>query len=203
MCILDSNAYFRLALSLHPLLGGKFGKSTDERYVLRVIAQLDVEYSRSVRLRHKFQWVGEKKYRENRSAAQLKVTGKQKNEMEQARSFIISTERDLGCDLSLVDATALAIGFVKQQPVVTDDKDMCTIATAMGIEVWSLLQLLKLMLDEEHIDLNKTIEIAELLNYENDLPCGRAQFIQQFTQFFGITPISPAETKLHQNESPS
>lgn len=189
MFILDSNAYFRLALSIHPLLGQKFGKSTNERYVLRVIAQLDDEYNRSARLQHKFQWVVEKKFRDNRSSERLKLVGKQKIEMEQARSFIISTERDMGCNLSLVDATALAIGFVKQQPVVTDDKDMCAVATALGIEVWGLLQLLKLMLDEGHIDLDKIIEIAELLNYENDLPCARPKFIQHFTQFFESNPF--------------
>lgn len=187
--ILDSNAYFRLAISIHPLLGQSFGKSKGERYVLRVISQLDTEYNRSARLQHKFHWVSDKRYKGNRSAEQLKIAGKQKVEMEQARSFIIKTERDLGCDLSLVDATALAIGFVKQQPVVTDDKDMCTVATALGIEVWSMLQLLKLMLDEEHIDLDKIREIAQLLDYENDLPCGKLEFAKQFKQFFVSNPF--------------
>jgi len=192
MFILDSNAYFRLAISIHPLLGQKFGKSTNEQYVLRVIAQLDAEYSRSTRLRHKFHWVGKPKYKENRMAEQLKVIGKQKVEMEQARSFILSTEKDLGCNLSLVDATALATGFVKQQPVVTDDKDMCAVANELGIEVWSLLQLLKLMLDEGHIDLDKTKEVAQFLDYENDLPSGRSKFIQHFRQFFGVAPFNDA-----------
>jgi hypothetical protein len=59
--ILDSNAYFRLAYSLHPLLGQAFGKS-NERYVLRVIDQLDKEYSRSVRIQHKFHWVRDRKF---------------------------------------------------------------------------------------------------------------------------------------------
>ena len=189
MFILDSNVYFRLAISIHPLLGQTFGSSKDERYVLRVIAQLDAEYSRSARLQHKFQWVGNPKYKENRMAEQLKVAGKQKALVEQARSFILSEEKEQGCNLSLVDATALAVGFVKQQPVVTDDKDMCAVAATLGIEVWSLLQLLKLMLDEGHINLDKTTEIAELLDYENDLPCGRPKFIQHFKQFFGPNPF--------------
>jgi len=190
MFILDSNAYFRLAISIHPLLGQKFGRSTNDRYILRVIAQLDAEYNRSARLQHKFHWVGKPKYKENRIAEQLKIIGKQKVAMEQARSFILSTEKDLDCNLSLVDATALAIGFVKQQPVVTDDKDMCAVANALGIEVWSLLQLLKLMLDEDHIDLDKVREVAQFLDYENDLPCGRSQFIQHFKQFFGTAPFN-------------
>jgi predicted nucleic acid-binding protein len=186
--ILDSNAYFRLACSLHPLLGQPFGKSQD-RYVLRVIAQLDEEYGRSVRLQHKFHWVKGKKFCENRQAEQVKIARKQNREIEQARSYILSTEKDLGCDISLVDATALAIGFVKQQPVVTDDKGMCKVATELGIEVWSLLQLLKLMLDEKHIDLDKIREIAQLLDYENDLPCARSEFTRQFKQFFDSDPF--------------
>jgi len=186
--ILDSNAYFRLAYSLHPLLGQAFGKS-NERYVLRVIDQLDKEYSRSVRLQHKFHWVRDRKFNVNRQSEQLKIAGKQNSEVEQARSYILSMEKDLGCDISLVDATALAIGFVKQQPVVTDDKDMCKVAAELGIEVWSLLQLLKLLLDEEHIDLNKIREIAQFLDYENDLPCGRTEFLSQFKQFFGKDPF--------------
>jgi hypothetical protein len=100
MFILDSNAYFRLAISIHPLLGQAFGKSTDERYVLRVISQLDAEYNRSSRLQHKFHWVGKRKYKDNRQAEQLKIVGKQKILIEQARSFIINTERDMGCNLS-------------------------------------------------------------------------------------------------------
>ncbi len=186
--ILDSNAYFRLACSLHPLLGRTFGKAKD-RYVLRVIAQLDREYSRSVRLQHKFHWVKDDKFTANRQAEQLKLVGKQNEEVEQARSYILSMGNDLDCDISLVDATALAIGIVKQQPVVTDDKAMCKVATELGIEVWSLLQLLKLMVDEEHVDLDKVCEIAQFLDYENDLPCCRTEFSSQFKRYFGADPF--------------
>ena len=187
--ILDSNAYFRLAISIHPLLGQAFGKSKDDRYVLRVISQLDAEYNRNPRLQHKFHWVKQKKYADNRGNEQLKVAGKQRTQADDACSFILQTEKDMGCALSLVDAKALAVGFVKQQPVVTDDKDMCTVANALGIEVWSLLQLMKLMLDEGHIDLDTAKRIAEYLDYENDLPCGRVEFIKQFTQFFAVNPF--------------
>lgn len=187
--ILDSNAYFRLAVSIHPLLGRAFGKSKEEQYVLRVIPQLDIEYNRNPRLQHKFHWVSQKKYANNRKDEKLTVVRKQQAQVEQARSFILQTEKDLGCSLSLVDATALAIGFVKQQPVVTDDNDMCRVAVELGIEFWSLLQLLKLMLDQGHINQDKVKEVVQFLDYENDLPCGRTKFIQQFKQFFGADPF--------------
>jgi hypothetical protein len=88
----------------------------------------------------------------------------------------------------LVDASAQATGFVKQQPIVTDDRDMLTVVAELGIEIWSILQLLKLMLDHEHINLNKVQEIAQLLDYENDLPCGKSEFIKLFRRFFGANP---------------
>lgn len=190
--ILDSNAYFRLAYSLHPLLGQQFGKSKSERYVMRVIAQLEEEYKRSARLQHKFYWVKDKQFSNNRQAERLHISVKQNREVQKARSFILSHEKDLGLNISLVDATALAIGFVKKQPVVTDDADMCAVATDLGIEVWSMLQLLKLMVDEEHIDLDKAKEVAQFLDHEDDLPSGRKAFVKQFTQFFGSSPFADA-----------
>ena len=195
MFILDSNAYFRLAISIHPLLGQKFGKSKTEQYVLRVIAQLDDEYNRSARLQHKFHWVRKSEYKENRVNERLQIGGKQKQQVERARTFILATEEEMGCNLSLVDATALAVGFVKKQPVVTDDKNMLAVANELGIEVWGLLQLLRLMLDEEYIDLPKIKEIACFLDYENDLPYGKSKFKTLFLRFFEVRPFDEnAET---------
>lgn len=53
--LLDSSTYFRLAQSIHPLLQQPFGASpADSLYVL---VELDDEYRKSARLRHKFEWV--------------------------------------------------------------------------------------------------------------------------------------------------
>lgn len=63
--LLDSNAYFRLARSIHPLLNQEFGNTT--QYCLYVIADLEKEFGRSRRLRNKFSWVDDQEYRDNRS----------------------------------------------------------------------------------------------------------------------------------------
>lgn len=189
--ILDSNAYFRLAVSIHPLLGQKFGKSPKEQYVCRVIAQLEREFTRNPRLQNKFPWVSKRTYQENRTAEKLNIAPRQFSEVAAAQSYILAAEKEHGCNISFVDAFALAIGFVKGQPVVTDDRDMCAVAAALGIEVWGVLQVLKLMLDEGRIDLKKVIEIAQYLDYENDLPCGKSEFIKQFESFFVINPFNP------------
>ncbi|MEI6390914.1 MAG: hypothetical protein WCT12_07395 [Verrucomicrobiota bacterium] len=62
--VLDSNAYFRLAQSVRPLLQQCFGASP--AYSLHVLAELDDEYRTSTRLRHKFEWVGGTEYRQDR-----------------------------------------------------------------------------------------------------------------------------------------
>jgi hypothetical protein len=54
LILLDSNAYLRLAISIHPLLGQKFGKDDEGTNVLRVIKKLDEEYLRNPRLQSKF-----------------------------------------------------------------------------------------------------------------------------------------------------
>lgn len=49
--LIDSNAYFRLAQSIHPLLQVEFGPET---YCLYVIKDLQAEYDRNPRLRNAF-----------------------------------------------------------------------------------------------------------------------------------------------------
>ena len=48
--ILHSNTYFRLACSIRPLLKGSFGDAP--RYTLYVLAALDEEYLKNVRLHY-------------------------------------------------------------------------------------------------------------------------------------------------------
>jgi hypothetical protein len=67
--LVDSNAYFRLARDIHPLLGKPFGQ---KKYCLYIIEGFEKEYFYSGRLQSKFQWVTETKYTENR---QKKVKG--------------------------------------------------------------------------------------------------------------------------------
>lgn len=61
--LLDSNSYFRLAKSLHPLLDVVFG---NDNYCLYVLRELDREYDKSPVLRRKFNWVNDDEYFENR-----------------------------------------------------------------------------------------------------------------------------------------
>ncbi|HPR83481.1 MAG TPA: hypothetical protein PLD51_06440 [Pontiellaceae bacterium] len=190
LILLDSNAYLRLAISIHPLLGQKFGQDKEENYVIRVIEKLDQEYAKNQRLRYKFHWVKDPSYVENRTLERLRIPPKQQKEVDLAVSFILGEEKRSEFSLSLVDAQALAVGFVKQCPVVSDDRGVQEIGGLLEIEVWSTLQLLKLMMNEQAINLDKCLEIAAYLDSENDLPCGRREFALEFKKFFGITPFT-------------
>lgn len=67
--LLDSNAYFRLAQSIRPLLKQTFGK---EKYCLYVIKELQNEYDKNPRLKSAFHWVNDPEYKENRTPCERK-----------------------------------------------------------------------------------------------------------------------------------
>jgi len=64
--LLDSNSYFRLAQTFHPLLQVEFG---EECHCLYVIRELQQEFDRSARLQNKFHWVTDPRYVKNRHRA--------------------------------------------------------------------------------------------------------------------------------------
>ena len=61
--LLDTNAYLRLARSIHPLLFVEFG---EDRSCLYLAEDFEREFARSRRLRSKFPWVDEPEYRDSR-----------------------------------------------------------------------------------------------------------------------------------------
>jgi hypothetical protein len=71
--LLDSNAYFRLAQSIHPLLRQPFGPPPP--YSLFVLDVLDREFASNRRLQNKFEWVNQKEYREDRGTGKYEVNG--------------------------------------------------------------------------------------------------------------------------------
>ena len=54
--LLDTNAYLRLARSIHPLLFVEFG---EDRTCLYLAEDFETEFARSRRLHSKFPWVDE------------------------------------------------------------------------------------------------------------------------------------------------
>lgn len=164
--LLDSNAYFRLAQSIHPLLQVEFGQ---EDYCLYVIKDLQTEYDKNPRLKNAFSWVNDAEYRENR-ACKLNISRKSRREIEQAFDFIRNHARDSHPETSKVDIKALAHAYILDIPTVTDDSDMLDLAQDFNIKTLKTLELLKLMLDCRCIDMAVVRQIASYWIYENDRP---------------------------------
>lgn len=162
--LVDTNAYFRLAKSIRPLLKAEFGEPA---YCLYVIKELQDEYNKSPRLRNKFPWVNDPEYAENRSH-RLQLSRQEKKEIGQAFDFIFDYKRTEYPTVSRVDVTVLAHAYALGLPVVTDDTDMLALAKDFEIITFKTFDLLKLMLECGHIDMVKVREIAGYLLYQND-----------------------------------
>lgn len=179
--LIDSNAYFRLAQSIHPLLSQEFGS---QRYCLYIIDGFEDEYFRNPRLRSTFSWVKEEDYVINR-ARKVSRSKAQRNEINFNLEYLKETAKESDLTTSPVDIEALAIAMVLSIPVVTDDSDMLKLAEEYGIVTMKTLELMKLMLDEKHIDDSKIDSITAYWEYSKDYP---KNFYADFKAIFGREP---------------
>lgn len=182
--LVDTNAYFRLAQSIHPLLGEEFGT---KKYCLYCIKELQDEYNRSPRLKNTFSWVNDPEYVKNR-AHLLKITREEKLEIKRAYDFIYDYARNFHPGVSKIDVLCLAHAEQLGIPVITDDEEMRIVAEVYGITTYKTLGLIKLMLDCRHIGIAKVREIAAYLIYLNDKP---KDFNIDYKRLFGETPPKP------------
>jgi predicted nucleic acid-binding protein len=164
--LLDSNAYLRLANSFHPLLSGSFGKKNNTLYL---IPEFQKEFNKSPRLKNKFGWVNQPENIENRKY-QLRTLKKEKEEIQITYTYLWAQNISEGFGASRVDVRALAYGSVLDAPVVTDDFDMTALAESFGIEVWGLLDLLKIMYRTKRINQTEIKALIGYLEYIKDLP---------------------------------
>lgn len=164
--LLDTNAYLRLAYTIHPLLFVSFG---DKNYTLYVIKEFQAEFSRQPRLKQNFPWVNESRFKLNRKKF-LTLSNQEKNAVKLAETYIWDQNISQAAGASMVDVRALAAGFVLDIPVITDDKGMIGLAESLGIKVMRILSLLSIMLKTNHIEKSKIKELVGWLSYTNDLP---------------------------------
>lgn len=164
--LLDSNAYLRLANSLHPLLAESFG---EENYTLYLIPEFQKEFDKNPRLINKFGWVNQPEYVENRKYC-IRITKSQKEQIKLTYSYLWQYNVSEGFGASRIDIRALAYGAVLDASLVTDDSDMGQIAKVFGIEVKGLLDLLQLMYHTKRIDFQGIETLLKYLEYMKDLP---------------------------------
>lgn len=181
--LLDSCSYFRLARSIRPLLAVTFGPPPP--ISLFVLEALDDEYLSNSRLRNKFEWINEDEFRSDRHKKRYSCKGKWASEADMAFSYLAAYARDNGLMLAPEDLKALAAGFVRQVLVVSDDRDLCRVAHAHGIEFWGTLKLLKVMDECGRITRVQVHEVLGYLDQENDLPMGKAALRERYNELFG------------------
>lgn len=164
--LLDSNSYFRLAQNIHPLLFETFGGND---YTLYVHSDLMTEFKRSSRLQNKFHWVDEPEYIENRKRP-LRLGAKTKKAINNTFEYMWEHVKDDGLGPSKVDIKILATAAELEVQVVTDDGDMIEFAEMYAIPHMRTIELMKLMLDEGHIDMALIRRIVAQWIYDNDTP---------------------------------
>ena len=164
--LLDSNAYLRLANSFHPLLREPFGK---ERYALYLIPEFQKEFDKTPRLANKFGWVNQSEYIENRKH-RIRVARFQREQINLIYSYLWPHNISEGLGASRIDVQALAYGDALEIPVVTDDSQMRELGITFGIEVWSLLDLLKIMYKSKRIEISDIKTLLTYLKYIKDWP---------------------------------
>lgn len=181
--IVDSNSYFRLAQNIHPFLCQPFGK---EEFTLYMHADLASEIRGSSRIQNKFHWAGERSYTDNRTRS-ISLSKEQKSEIEETFEFMWEHVKDEFIDArgkgpSRVDTRIVATAAVLGIRLVTDDQDMIELAETYGVHQLTSLELMKLMLDEDHIDDNKVNLVVEQWMHDNDTP--RAGWQKDFKRIF-------------------
>jgi len=185
--IVDSNSYFRLAQNIHPLLCVPFGS---KNHTLYIHADLNIEFRSSSRLQNKFHWVSDSEYVKNRSRS-IALSKKDKQEIENTFDYmwqyvkeVFHQQRKKGP--SRVDTRILATALVLGIQVVTDDQDMIELANEYEARQLTSLGLIKLMLDENHVTMDKVEQIVSQWQYENDTPY--KNWKSEYKSLFGNDP---------------
>ncbi|WP_205853420.1 DNA-binding protein [Pseudomonas viridiflava] len=175
--LVDTNSYLRLAQNIRPFLAVEFGPDPTCLYVL---AEAGIEIESSHRLTHKFFWALEEEHVLERRFTPS-ISRKQKKEMLDAFSYIWEFVLSDHPGPSKVDATYLAYGHILQLPVVTDDRDMRSLAKVFDIKTVKTLELMKHMFDVGYITLVKVNGIVDHWRYINDIP---ADLISDIAELF-------------------
>ena len=113
------------------------------------------------------------------------MTTKEKAEIKRAYDFILDYVRNVHPGVSKVDVLALAHAEQLGIPVVTDDDEMLQAAKDYSIKALTTLDLLKLMLDCEYIDMTKVRAIVGYWVYIKDTP---KSFRSDFKKLFNEDP---------------
>lgn len=178
--LVDTNSYLRLAKPLQPFLFEPFGA---DEYCLYVIPELNAEL-RAGHLKTKFPWIDEAEFAEERRHFPT-MSRKQRSSIEETFFFVWDHVETSLPGPSRVDARYVAYALELEIPVVTDDEDMIQLAKTFGARVMRTLDLLKIMVDQDHIDMQKVRSIVAYWRHIDDAP---GQLAKHYRRLFGGNP---------------
>jgi hypothetical protein len=179
--ILDSTCYFRLAQNIHPLLGAPFGKKD---YTLYAHEKLVAEFNKQPRLQTKFDWFLQNDYVENRKLS-IRLGRKERAAIDATYGFMWPEAQTMFPLVSPADVRILATASELRFRMVTDDQDLYKLAEMYGVHVTSSLEMMRLMLDEGHITMDKVEQVVAQWEYDGDKP---ANFRNSYIKIFGRNP---------------
>jgi hypothetical protein len=166
--LVDSCSYFRLAQTIHPLLGVQFGST--EKYILYLIEEFEREYMKSSQLRGKFGWVQQDQYVSNRKKHRIKTTAAEKAEIAEIFDHMSGFAEDEGLTTSPEDIRGVATAYVCKIDIVSDDKDLMLLATEFGVRCLKSLQLLEIMKNQNHVEIGIIRQIVGYWIAISDVP---------------------------------
>lgn len=181
---IDTNAYLRLALPLHPLL---FRPFCPNKYTIYITHRFQNEFDRQPRLRKSFSWVNEPEYRANRTQ-QISIPNKNKEDIKLAIGYIRDEGINRGLGVQDVDIDILAHGYVLEIPIITDDSEMTTLGRTFQIQLWSSLDLMEWMLKCGAATQEQLDGVITYIDKFNDLPWG--SYIADYAKRFHNTSHS-------------
>lgn len=181
--LIDTNVYFRLAQSIHPLLKTNFGNPVTQ---LVITKDLEDEFKTNPRLQGKFGWFSNTEYIQNRNGGGLTLSVAQKKQFKLDWPTVLGIANQLGYTaLSKEDINGITYALILGITLVTDDADMSDTAQQLGVTVISTLELLKIFVDCQHIDIVKVRSVASYWIYSSDCP---KNFKDNYKNCFGEEP---------------
>lgn len=179
--LLDTNSYFRLAENIKPLLGCEFGKG--DKVKLYILTGTISEFNKEPRLMHKFDWLDNKYHREERKKGILRIGEAERPGIKRVCEFLLDASRDLELGCSDFDVYCAAVSRQLRIPLVSDDRDLKSLAKEFGIKVYSTMQLMKQLFDVGVVTSKVVEDIIYMWKYLDDLP---DNFHSEYKHYFPV-----------------
>jgi hypothetical protein len=186
--LIDSCSYFRLAQSLHPILGNP---SRLSNYNILIHLSFHNEFNNNSDLTTQFHWANQPEFISNRGNSCISLPSDREIELMRAVTSINAEKRRSHSNISKVDIFALSSAYVLNIPLITDDLDMEAMAKEFEIECMNSMEFLNYWHSNRAIDDAKLLELFEYWEYSNDCPAGYKLDRGRYFSHLSNTSLSP------------